>query len=283
MIVLKSFVKYHSLGNDFIIFDWYKRPSAFMLHELHDLSWKKFVVDTCDRHRGVGADCVLIVTNSTQASMPEMLVFNADGTQAEISLNGIRCLAQYLFTQHNFPTSFSIKAGSRIVQLTMQTTSGTPAINEIITTVGPINYTGTTTIQTAHGTFDGHIVDVGNPHFIIFAQQTLEWLTNNGTEIESHPTFPAKTNVEFIWQTGDASLTQKKYTVLVYERGCGITLACSSGAAAITGLLKSLNQIQTNQKISLDMPGGSVTTWVDDKNNVILQAQAHFVFKGSLE
>lgn len=282
MSILKSFVKYHSLGNDFIVFDWYKRPSFYMHNELHEASWKQFVINTCDRHYGVGADGIVIITNSQQAGMPEMLIFNADGSQAETCLNGLRCIAQYLFTEHHFPQNFKIKLGQRVIDCSVSPSSTHRDEYDVTTCVGTITYEGQKTISVDNKKFNGHIVNVGNPHFIIFDQVSLEWLANHGKLIESHSEFAQRTNVEFVWKKQSDNSNQA-YQVIVFERGCGITLACSSGAAAITGLLLEQGTIELNQKIILSMPGGQLTAWADQDRQIVLQASAHATFKGVFE
>src|SRR3989338_293477 len=113
MQFLKHFVKYQSLGNDFIVFDWFKKPTSFIQEELKDAQWKEFVIKTCDRHFGVGADGVLIITCCPQEGVPEILVFNADGSNGQTCLNGLRCVAKHLFDTHHFPKEFRIKMSQR--------------------------------------------------------------------------------------------------------------------------------------------------------------------------
>lgn len=279
MTILKNFVKYHSLGNDFIIFDWYKKPSLYMQNELHDASWKDFVKNVCSRHYGVGADGVLIITSCPQVGMPEMLIFNANGTQAENCLNGLRCVAQYLFINYHFPAHFTIKLGQRVIDCVIDTSEKERDIS-IITHAGAIEYVGQKSITVDKKQLNGHVVNIGNPHFIVFEPVDLAWLAQHGSAIESHETFPFGTNVEFVWKQPNHT---SAYHMAVFERGCGMTLACSSGAAAVTGLLVKQNMENKNQKITLAMSGGSLTTWVDDTDNVILQTSAHLIFRGSFD
>ena len=118
----------------------------------------------------------------------------------------------------------------------------------------------------------GTLVNVGNPHFILFQKQTLDWLTQNGKLIETDQSFPNKTNVEFVWQDDGE---KDSYNVIVYERGCGITQACGSGAAAITSLLFYKKTIEQNRKITLCFPGGQITCWITPDEHIALQADAH--------
>jgi diaminopimelate epimerase len=283
MSVLKNFVKYHSLGNDFVVFDWYKRPAVYMHNELHDASWKKFVVRICDRHYGVGADGVLIITSNATAGMPEMLIFNADGTQAEMCLNGVRCVAHYLYVTHHFPDHFTLKVGDRVIECSILSQSEQDGAHGIVTRVGCVSCAGEHSIDTANGAFNGFVASIGNPHFIIFQETTIDWLAQHGKTLETHPFFERGTNVEFVWMSQNKSSGEKTFNVLVYERGCGITLACSSGAAAITGVLLDRGMITKTQKIILSMPGGSIRSFVDVDGSVVLQATAQQVFKGSFE
>ncbi len=278
MSILKNFIKYQSLGNDFIVFDWYKKPALYVQNELHDAAWPLFVKTICDRHYGVGADGVLIITSCPQAGMPEMLIFNADGTQAESCLNGLRCVAQHLFGSYAFPESFSIKLGERVVECIMQKNRAGAELSAITMRVGHAESAGMANVEGSNG----HIMRIGNPHFIIFGQATPEMLTQQGHKISTSSHFAHGTNVEFVWQIEPIG-AEKQYNLLVYERGCGITLACSSGAAAVTGLLFEQGAIERDEVIVLHMLGGSVRAWVDKEGSVVLQAQARLVFSGTLE
>src|SRR3989338_3089954 len=160
MSVLKNFIKYQSLGNDFIIFDWYKKPSVFMHNELHDTSWKRFVAHICDRHFGVGADGVLIVIGAPQTGMPEVFVFNADGSAAETCLNGLRCVVDYLFLQYHFPEQFIIKMGQRMFDCSAKRDAAGALL--IDAKVAPIVYIGERSVAVQDRTFNGHVVTVGN-------------------------------------------------------------------------------------------------------------------------
>ncbi len=280
MLVLKNFIKYQSLGNDFIIFDWYKKPSIFMQNELHDVSWKRFVARICDRHFGVGADGVLIITGAAQTSMPEVLVFNADGGSAQTCLNGLRCVADYLFLQYHFPEQFTITMGSRAFDCSAKRGADGGVLVE--TKIAPVVYDSVRTITNLDRHFDGHVVSVGNPHFIIFEQVAAAVLASYGKALETHASFPAGTNVEFVWSVHTTG-REKVYAMLVHERGCGITLACSSGAAATVGLLGHQGSLAPQEKIVVRMQGGDVLAWIDEQKHIVLRAQAQQIFKGTFD
>lgn len=276
--MLTNFFKYQSLGNDFIVFDWYKKAQHSLNNVLNDVQWPKVVRKLCDRNFGIGADGVLVIKKNQEHDVAQMLIFNSDGSAAQSCLNGVRCIAQHLFSTHCFPKKFSIKLGNRLIECVVSEVNG-KANPTIATSVGTACYEGTRTIQTTVGSFSGHVVDVGNPHFIIFQKEQLSWLERHGSVLEQHKAFPNRTNVEFVWQDEH---DKKKYYLNVYERGCGVTRACSSGAAAFAGLLKQLDMINVNEQITVCMPGGHVTALVQEGGNIILQASAIQVFQGTL-
>jgi diaminopimelate epimerase len=277
--MFKNFIKYQSLGNDFILFDGFKKPETFITQELNHPSWSSFVQNICNRHTGIGADGVLILKDNHHSSLAEMLIFNADGTQAELCLNGLRCIAHFLTTHYQFESNFSILTLAGIINCTMVHDKNHPATLLITTQLKQAQYQSTKTLTIDEKQLIGHSTNVGNPHFIIFEPTTFTWLTQHGKNIESHPEFPQKTNVEFIW-----SIPNKPhhYNMLVYERGCGITMGCSSGASAVTWTLFTQQLIKAEQQITLMMPGGSVICWIDQQHNINLQAEAHMIFTGTL-
>jgi diaminopimelate epimerase len=181
---------------------------------------------------------------------------------------------------HHFPENFSIETKAALVECSA-THDQTNREQLVITTTLPgASLQGNASLVIGGRELTGSVVDVGNPHFIIFDQTTPEWLMSNGKLIEQHERFPHKTNVEFVWQ--DKSQEKNTYNALVYERGCGITQACSSGAAAITWTLFEQQCCAIDKHIMLRMPGGAVTCWVDISNAVHLQASAYKIFDGIL-
>ncbi len=262
---LQLFFKYQSLGNDFIVFDWYENSEEHTQQMLSGPSWPQRVIRLCDRHTGIGADGILIIMQKNQKSF--MRIFNADGTEAENCLNGLRCVAQHLGTYHKFSGYFAIGIGNKEVFCTV-TGLG-------VSTIIPfVQYQQPHELSFSGGILQGHQADAGNPHFIVFQEKTCAWLYQYGKELESHADFPKKSNISFVWKR------ECDYVVLTFERGCGITQACSSAASAILKTLSVLNKIQLNENIKLNFLGGAVSGFIDDQNRVVLQAQAHEVFSG---
>jgi diaminopimelate epimerase len=270
------FYKYHSLGNDFILFDWIDHPLN-LVHSIIDTpEWPTFVADICLNHFGIGADGVLVLTkpNAKQATAT-CLMFNKDGTYSEKCLNGIRCSADYLYQYRKFEHTFNLHMGPGLIKCNIFRESKTA---KIVLTINDVQYIKPQTIKYNQQVIHGHIVNAGNPHFIIINQKNNCWLQQYGKIIETHNTFPNKTNIEIVDQD-QTTPNKDQFSLCVYERGCGITLACGSGAAATMKVLSKLNLIKNNQIIKLIMPGGTLRSYIDD--DLIVQiANAQLVYRG---
>ena len=174
---------------------------------------------------------------------------------------------------------FKIKIGPRLIECFVQTAKDDQNKAEVKNLVGKIEYFGPKSIAISAENISGYVASIGNPHFIVFQEKNLEWLGEYGSEIESHKEFPNKTNVEFVWPE-ESSLPHKRFRAIVFERGCGITLSCSSGATCIAGVLFKLGQVSKNERFEILMPGGAVSCILDDSENVILSASSNFIFSG---
>lgn len=275
--MMRDFVKYHSLGNDFVIIDWFKKPESYLQSITQSDGWSRWVQQVCTHHTGIGADGVLIVRANTEAGVPEILVYNSDGSAGQTCLNGLRAVARYLVVHRNLPGHLTIKMGSRlyVCDVVQQHSEGVDSLVTIAMNLAENH--GIATVAIAGETFKGTKMSVGNPHFIIEKSIDRALLERVGPLIESHESFPNRTNVEFFWQD---CVRDDLYHLIVYERGCGITNACSSGAAASISLLYERKVITNNMRISIAMPGGSLICWVSD-GMLYMQAIAVEVFSGS--
>jgi len=271
-----EFFKYQSLGNDFVLFDWLLKDDSFINQQLQGAGWSSLVVSLCQRNFGIGADGVLILIQDRDLKIPRALIYNSDGSQAEVCFNGIRCIANHLFSKHSFPYLFDVAMGSKKISCKVSQDSNGDV--EVETNVGKVISIEDKTIEVDGDKFIGSFVNVGNPHFVVSSKISSEWLLDNGLKLESHKAFPNKANIEFIWKDEE----KKFYHVLVFERGCGITLACSTGAAAVMATLLEKGQIQKEEKVSMKMPGGFLTSWLDSYFNVIQKASSTLVFSGCL-
>ncbi|MFP4082908.1 MAG: diaminopimelate epimerase [Candidatus Aminicenantes bacterium] len=277
-----KFIKVHSLGNDFLIIDSSKIKQ---LSETGDLARS-----LCDRHTGVGADGLLLISVQDEAKgLVNFRIFNADGTEAEVSGNGLRCAAASLYHQKRLSSPcivFHTTAGERKCELIQQEKNlfnlkiemGTPrlksqdipfddgAFHEKI-----IDYP----LSINQKIYPITVVSLGNPHCAIFVDRfpsRIEW-HQIGREIEYHPFFPNRTNIEFI-----RVLSSQEIEVLFWERGVGETLSSGSGscAAAVASILKNM----TDKKVEVKTSMGSLTVeW--EKDVVYQTGPSEVLFEGN--
>ena len=279
-----KFNKFHSLGNDFLIVDQ-SEVAALSEKGLGDLARK-----ICERHTGVGADGLLLISVKDKArGSVGFRIFNADGSEAEISGNGLRCAAAYLYSQQKIEgprVTFATPAGSRESDLIEKSEDrfmikidmGIPRLTsrEIPFDDGSfherlIDYP----LMINRKAYPITVVSLGNPHCAIFVARfpaRIEW-HQLGREIESHPFFPHRTNIEFI-----RVLSRDEIEVLFWERGVGETLSSGSGscAAAVASILKNLTNRKVRVKTSM---GQLMVEW--DRDKVYQAGPAEFAFIGS--
>jgi diaminopimelate epimerase len=277
-----KFSKIHSLGNDFLIIE---EAETRDFPDISKLAWK-----ICDRHTGVGADGLLIISiKNRKKGHVNFRIFNADGTEAEISGNGLRCAAAYLYKQTKIDSPqilFFTSAGQRECELIkgkknhflIRIEMGIPRLSsqDIPFDDGSphkkiIDYP----LSISHESYPVTVISLGNPHCAIFVDRfpaRIEW-HQIGREIESHPFFPKRINIEFI-----RVLSREEIEVLFWERGVGETLSSGSGscAAAVASILKNL----TEKKVKVRTSMGQLTVeW--EKEKVYQTGPAEVVFKGN--
>jgi len=272
--MFKTFYKCQSLGNDFILLDWLDKDQVSVDKVLEQDDWCKRIRKLCSRNFGIGADGVLIVKKRGNNCI-EGIIFNADGSKGEVCLNGLRCIGFYLMEKKDYPTDLTVFMKNKMLHCFLRD-------DDIGIEIGDVIYKEEQAIEITGEWYKGHIVDVGNPHFVVLSHIDEKWLQNNGRFISENRYFSNQTNVEFIWKSSDSS-EKNRYQMLVYERGCGMTLSCGSGAAAVVAVLHKLNKIKHDEMVFIDMLGGSLKTSINNENKVIQLAQAEIVFSGSFE
>ena len=260
-----KFEKWEGLGNDFIIVD-----SGVELN-------KALAIKLCDRHYGIGADGIFAPTKAEGVDIAWKF-YNADGTSAQMCGNGMRCFAKYVHNKNLVDkVQFGVKtlAGIVIPEILpngdVRVDMGEPQLDADLI---PVRCNDPKHFMVAG--FDATAVGMGNPHCIIFTKgdakkQVLEY----GKTIENAAIFPEKTNVEFV-----KVISPQEISVDVWERGCGITLACGTGACAavVAGVLKKL----LNTKVKVNLPGGVLYIEYGGKN-VYMTGSANKVFSGVIE
>lgn len=281
MMMLLEFKKYHGTGNDFVLLGPEIRPEEISTENIRRIS---------ERHFGVGADGVLFVCQSEKADFM-MRMFNPDGGEAEMCGNGIRCFAKYLRDcDHSDKDEILIesKTGLHLCRLffgpdgkvsDVEVGMGKPDLaRSSVGMEGEGDFIGRE-IASGEYSFKGTAVSMGNPHLVIFSSRSVEEAERIGPLFESHPLFPQKTNVEFVDQIGDQHLS-----LVVYERGAGITLACGTGACASFAAAAAENLINPDLPVRIDLPGGTLTIRRDlITREIWMRGPAVHVFEGKLE
>jgi diaminopimelate epimerase len=241
---------------------------------------EKLAQKLCDRHFGIGADGMIIpdVTPNNETDIA-WYFYNSDGTTAQMCGNGMRCFAKYVWDKKLVKKKqFSVKTLAGVIKPEIQedglvrVNMGTPILEE-----SKIPFKGEKTIKIKDRTFEITPVSMGNPHCVIFTDDDpMDLAQNYGPDIEKHSYFPEKTNTEFVKIKSCNEIDMR-----VYERGCGITLACGTGACAsvVACVLNNL----TEQKVKVNLLGGAVNvewqgTCENPKGDIFLIGPANYSF-----
>lgn len=276
-----KFVKVQGLGNDFVILDCTDEEDYIPSKQYHKLS-----VKLCDRHFGIGADGVLLVLPSAQADI-RMRIINSDGSEAEMCGNGIRCFARFVYESGMVKKevmTIETLAGIMVPRIILDAQGAVVAVEvdmgepilekEEIPMVG----TGTAineTIQIEEKKFNITAVSMGNPHCVTFVDDLKSFpLEYWGPRIERSHDFPRKTNVEFV-----EVITESEVIMRVWERGAAVTLACGTGACAVT--VASVLNGKTKRDVLLHLDGGDLQVrWDETNNHIYMTGPAEEVFRG---
>ena len=272
-----KFWKMHGLGNDYIVID--NRDE-----KISDKKAAELAKNLCERHFSVGADGILLVCNSAVADV-KMRIFNADGSEAEMCGNGIRCFAKYCYENHIARKSELVVetlAGNKRTWLTVENgmvqsvmvDMGVPVLERSkIPMLGQGTFINQE-LQVNGEAYKATCLSVGNPHCIIFVDSVDDFpVYQVGSKIENHSLFSKRTNVEFA-----QVLSKDEVKVRVWERGCGETLSCGTGACATVvagNLLKKLGS-----KVRVHLLGGDLE--VEYAEHLFLNGAAAKVFEGTL-
>lgn len=272
-----NFTKMQGLGNDFILIEDQYLPI--------NIDYATLAKKLCDRHFGIGADGLIIINpkNSISDADSSWRIFNSDGSEPEMCGNGIRCFAKYVYERQLVKNSeFTVSTIASIITSKIETGGlitvdmGEPILNPVQM---PVNINRDRVINfplsILDKTFSINCVSMGNPHCVIFVKEDID-LTKFGPLIERHELFPHKTNVEFV-----EVLSREHIKVNVWERGCGITLACGTGACAAVTIAVLNNH--TERKVKVTLPGGDLIIHYDQTNNhLFMSGPAEYVFEGNL-
>jgi diaminopimelate epimerase len=281
------FSKYHGLGNDFVVVDLRTadRATTAAIQE------PAIVQAVCDRQFGIGADGVLaILPAQMDRSIARMRVLNADGSEAEMCGNGIRCVVEELHAHGGVASdTMTIETGAGPLSCARVAGGVTVAMGAPRLMRGELPMTGpaqerciSQPIEAKGSTFAMTGVSMGNPHAVIFVEPSsnLRMLAETfGSTLEHHASFPARTNIEFVHVKSRTELE-----VVVWERGCGITLACGTGACAtvVAAILEGHCDEETDVKVNL-IGGALAIRVLRSMTNVQMSGPALHVYDGELD
>ena len=271
------FTKMHGLGNDFIVIDAMEKEYFPTPNDARRL---------CNRRTGIGADGLLLALPSQKADL-RMRLLNSDGSTAEMCGNGIRCFAKFAYERGlagSNPMRIETPAGIRLAEMTIE--------NGIVTAVRvdmgeplfdkkdiPMKGEGICRLETIEAlgrSFTISAVNTGVPHMAVFGEVTEEDILKYGPALERHPLFPAKVNVNFINVEPDGSIS-----VRTWERGCGRTLACGTGACAAA--LDAYRRGYCENEVDIRQPKGRLIIQIDRDGSVWMSGAAKRIGKGEYE
>ena len=274
-----KFTKMHGLGNDYVYMD------AIHQNIEKESSLAQFV---SNRNFGIGSDGLILICKSEIADF-KMRMFNADGSEAEMCGNGIRCVGKFVYDKgltNKTEVTIETLAGVKTLQLnveqgkvkTVRVDMGEPILTpKEIPVISEEELVKSLKLKAKDKEFTFTCVSMGNPHAITFVENTKEFdVETYGKILEVDKVFPNKTNVEFI------QIVDKNHIKMrVWERGAGETLACGTGACASV-VACSLNGL-TENKVKVELLGGTLEIeWNKEDNHVYMTGPAVTVFEGEL-
>lgn len=283
MMLCMKFTKMHGIGNDYIYVNGFVEKVAEPVQVARVVS---------DRHTGIGGDGLILILPSEKADV-RMRMFNADGSEAEMCGNGIRCVAKYSF-DHGLSKAnpMKIETGRGVLTLALETRGGkvervTVNMGEPILSLAEIpvdrdkivkggrEHEYRISVAQSNELLEAVFVSMGNPHAMIYTADVKSVdLARVGPMVENHKAFPKRVNTHWVQVQSRGEVTMR-----TWERGSGITLACGTGACAVcvAGVLSG----RTDRKILAHLPGGDLTLeWREADNCVYMTGPATEVFSG---
>ncbi len=278
-----KFTKMHGTGNDYVYVNGFTETIADPVETAKRVA---------DRHFGIGSDGLIMIVPSNRADV-RMRMFNADGSEAEMCGNGVRCVAKYSF-DHGLTRSnpMKVETGRGVLSLQLHTEAGkvrrvtvnmgepilslpdVPVDREMLVRGGGEHEYRLALMQ-GNDAVEATFVSVGNPHAVIFVADVAAIdLPRVGPMIENHKAFPRRINVHFVQVVSPGEVIMR-----TWERGSGVTLACGTGACAVAvaGVLTA----RTGREVLAHLPGGDLSLeWRESDNNIYMTGPATEVFSG---
>lgn len=276
-----QFTKMHGLGNDYVYMDAINQK----IENRSELA--KFV---SDRHFGIGSDGLILICPSEKADF-RMQMFNQDGSEAEMCGNGIRCVGKFVYdkglTKKETITVETLAGIKTLVMTakngkieTARVDMGEPILEpEKIPVISNENPVKNLKLEVENKDFTFTCVSMGNPHAVTFIKEDVNKfdICKYGAKLEVNKAFPKKANIEFINVIDDKTLKMR-----VWERGAGETLACGTGACAVT--VSAILNGYTKRVVTVHLLGGNLKIeWNKNDNHVYMTGPATTVFEGKID
>ncbi len=274
-----KFTKMHGIGNDYVYVNCFEESVK------NPAEVSKFV---SDRHFGIGSDGLILISPSAIADF-RMNIYNADGSQAEMCGNGIRCVAKYVYDYGlTDKTEISVETLAGIKYLRLQVENGKVASVEVnmgapilepkeIPVAVEESPVVNVPVEVKGKIYHMTCVSMGNPHAIIFMDNVKDLdIEAIGPYFENHTVFPKRTNTEFV-----EVLDRNTVNMRVWERGSDETLACGTGACATT--VACILNDKTENEVTVHLLGGDLKIrWDREANQVYMTGPATVVFDGEI-
>lgn len=270
------FTKMHGLGNDFMVIDATHSPISFTPDQIK--AWSQ-------RHTGIGFDQCLVVEKSTEPDVDFFYrIYNADGHEVGQCGNGARCLARFV-TARGLTHKNQLCVQTRTTRMQLQlhpdhsvsVQFDCPQLEPSAIPIDCAKKSPWYTLSVNEQRYTFHAIQVGNPHAVLVVKDVVNAPVETiGSTLSMHAFFPEQANIGFM-----QILSPHHIRLRVFERGCGETQACGSGAVAAMALGRLFHQLAENVTVSL--PGGDLTvTWPDGTHPITLRGPATFVYEGHL-
>ena len=271
---MTAFRKMHGLGNDFVVFDG--RENGLALDEATARA-------VADRRTGIGCDQVIVLESPSAGADAAMRIFNADGDEVESCGNAARCVAQLLLAEKDATAVRIDTLGGRLVCSgagpgAVTVDMGAPRLNWQDIPLSKRIDTRGFPLDVGGRPFDAAAVSVGNPHCVLFVVDAdVAPVAELGPKVETHPLFPARTNVEFV-----SAISRERLRMRVWERGVGITRACGTGACATA--VAAHRRGLSERKVQIVLDGGTLAIeWREDDDHILMTGSATLAFAGEID
>jgi diaminopimelate epimerase len=260
------FTKMHGLGNDYLYVYGVVPP------DVAEISRR-----LSDRHFGAGSDGMIYIGPSTVADFA-MRIFNADGSEALMCGNGIRCVGKFVYDKGlTQKTALRIETLSGVKDVGLEVVDG--YVTRATVDMGKAEVRDALELEVGATTVRGIPVSVGNPHFVVFVGDAQESPVDSvGSRIERHEAFPDGVNVEFA-----QVLSRDEIRMRVWERGSGITMACGTGACATAAAAVAQGLCSAGRPIAVHLDGGDLHIRVRDDFAITMTGTATTVYEGDVE